>query len=100
MNATLRKEKPGYFSESIHDQRKIIIPANTTHLYNVDPTSSTLVEHCTNVILMFCVLLGLDILHIDQGCSILTGGYGTAVFGTRLTAHAPTSCIHEIALTL
>ena len=25
------------------------------HLYNVGPTSSTLVQHCTNVIQMFCV---------------------------------------------
>ena len=34
-------------------------PANTkhfvSHLYNVGPTSSTLVQHCTNVKQMFCV---------------------------------------------
>ena len=33
-------------------------PANTTfvlHLYNVDPPSSTLVQHCINSIQMFCV---------------------------------------------
>ena len=29
--------------------------ANIKHLYNVGPTSSTLVQHCTNVIQMFCV---------------------------------------------
>ena len=28
---------------------------NTKHLYNVGPTSSTLVQHCTNVIQIFCV---------------------------------------------
>ena len=63
---------------------------------NVFDVGRTLYKCYTDVL----CLLGLDILHIDQGCSILTGGYGTAVFGTRLTAHAPTSCIHEIVLTL
>ena len=28
------------------------------HLYNVGPTSSTLVRHCTNVVPMFCVYWG------------------------------------------
>ena len=28
------------------------------HLYNVGPTSSTLVQHCTNVIEMLCLLEG------------------------------------------
>ena len=30
-------------------------PLNTKHLYNVGPTSLTLVQHCTHVIEMFCV---------------------------------------------
>ena len=30
------------------------IPANTKHLYNVDPMSSTMVQHCTNVIQFLC----------------------------------------------
>ena len=29
------------------------------HLYNVGPTSSTLVQHCINVIQMFCVCWGM-----------------------------------------
>ena len=41
------------------------------HLYNVAPTSSTLVQHCTNVILMFCVYWDVmwsewDTSHINQ----------------------------------
>ena len=35
------------------------------HLYNVGPTSSTLVRHCINVIQMFCVCWdGLQVTHV------------------------------------
>ena len=37
-------------------------PASTKHLYNIGPTSSTLLQHRTNVIQMFCFLLGYSVL--------------------------------------
>ena len=38
----------------------LLIPDSLTqHLYNVDPTYSTFVQHCTNVIQMFCVCWGV-----------------------------------------
>ena len=38
-------------------------PANTKHLYNVGPTSSTLGRRCINVIQMFCVCWVADTRH-------------------------------------
>ena len=48
-------------SQQTQEPVKIVFPANTKHLYNVGQTSSTLVQHCTNVIQKFvfagCVFL-------------------------------------------
>ena len=56
-------------------------PANTKHLYNVGPTSSTLVQHYTNVIQMFCVHWG--------------GPVGEPLVSPRSHVHGSDSEIHS-----
>ena len=43
------------FSRILGILLKLTRPLNTKYLYNVDPTSLTLVRHCTNLIQMHCV---------------------------------------------
>ena len=49
------KISPLYRVEIFEIKANFLHPANTDHLYNVGPTSLTLVQHNTNVIQMFCV---------------------------------------------
>ena len=57
------------------------IPANTKHLHSICTTSSTLVQHCTNMIQMFCVHWDATTTHSSNaGTMLLQRRKGKYVF--------------------
>ena len=69
------------------------------HLYNVGPTSLTLVRHCTNVIQMFCAYWGLNVafccLSRDMTKSVMVTHWETP---TRSSRRLMTGLFEEVAL--
>ena len=67
-------------------------------MYNVGPTSSTLVRHCTNVIQMFFVLLGegdtIFIMSIIWCFSLLINGWLIWLDTGSITFRSPKLCQH------
>ena len=60
MSASHTRESPGEHKGSQRIEVQCgrngdALPANTKHVYSICTTSSMLVQHCTNVIKMFCV---------------------------------------------
>ena len=54
-NAALQSQKVELFTWKVGIEEPSKNKTFLWHLYNVGPTSSTLVQHCINVIQMFCV---------------------------------------------
>ena len=52
---TVRLLYTGYWGIGEYIIDLYLYTSQQTHLYNIDPTSSTLVRRCTNVIKMYCV---------------------------------------------
>ena len=55
-----------------------VFPANTKHLYNVGSTFLTLVQHCTNVIQMFC----FHWVTFNLLCPCRRGGFAPVILTT------------------